>query len=49
VDFSLFTHGLLIRKDFKQQGWISPEIGGLVLTLCSDSANSNAFPGPFYL
>jgi len=23
--------GLLIRKDFKQQGWISQEIGGLVM------------------
>jgi hypothetical protein len=31
MDFSLFTHGLHIRNDFKQQGWISLEIGGLVM------------------
>jgi hypothetical protein len=27
----LFIPRLLIKKDFKQQGWISPEIGGLVM------------------
>jgi hypothetical protein len=49
VDPLLIPAVSLIRKDFKQQGWISPEIGGLVLTSCSDSASCNGFPGLFCL
>jgi hypothetical protein len=49
MDFSPFTHGLLIRKDLKQEGWISPEIDGPVLTPGSDRASCDALAELFYL
>jgi hypothetical protein len=38
-----------IKKLQKRQAWISPEIGGLVLTSCSDQRQLQRIPGLFYL